>query len=140
MTSLSALTFEVTTDNAGSKTLEQGIRQSSGEQIGVHNQTRYILANDEQGIIKGGIRAYKIGQTFIIHLLWVDESMRGRGLGSDLMDRAHKCALDMDCGRMSVDTMSYQAPDFYEAHGYKEKARVSDYYEGYDRIFFERDI
>lgn len=92
------------------------------------------------GVLVGGLRAESYGDGFYIKHLWLDEAHRGQGWGKVLMEKAETEATDRKCRTLWVDTMSYQAPEFYQKLGYRETARVEGYREAYDRIFYKKDI
>ena len=54
-----------------------------------------------------------------IDILWVQESHRKRGIGTKLLAAAEKEAIDRGCHHVHLDTMSWQAPAFYQKHGYE---------------------
>ena len=54
-----------------------------------------------------------------VDILWVHEDYRRKGLGSKLLIEAEKEAIHRGCHHVHVDTMSWQAPKFYEKHGYE---------------------
>ena len=77
-----------------------------------------IVEYDEEGNIIGGI----IGGTYwgwmYVDILWVHENHRVCGIGSKLLDAAEKEAKTRGCHHVHLDTMSWQAPEFYKKHGY----------------------
>lgn len=48
----------------------------------------FIFVRDDSGNIKGGVRAVCFWNVLHIELLWVSEEIRGKGLGSELMEKA----------------------------------------------------
>ncbi|MBR5616105.1 MAG: GNAT family N-acetyltransferase, partial [Clostridia bacterium] len=52
-------------------------------------------------------------------ILWVHESHRYKGIGSKLLCKAEKEAIRRGCHHVHLDTMSWQAPEFYQKHGYE---------------------
>ena len=65
-----------------------------------------------------------------IDILWVDEKFRGQGLGSKLLEAAEAEAKKRGCHSVHVDTMSWQAPEFYKKHGYKIISELDDIPDG----------
>lgn len=49
-------------------------------------------------------------------ILWVDEKYRKMGIGSKLLEAAEEEAVRRGCHSGHVDTMSWQAPEFYKKH------------------------
>jgi ribosomal protein S18 acetylase RimI-like enzyme len=88
----------------------------------------------------GGIVTNTVIDRANIKWLWVDEDYRQKKLGRQLMQKAEKAVANMGCKRIFVDTMSYQAPGFYVKEGYLEIARIKDFYPGFDRIFYQKDL
>lgn len=78
-----------------------------------------IVEYDADGNVIGGI----IGGTYwgwmYVDILWVSEDYRGRGIGSSLLREAEREAIRRGCHHVHLDTMSWQAPDFYKKHGYE---------------------
>ena len=83
------------------------------------------------------------GETYcgwlFIRYLWVSESLRGRGVGRELMVHAEARARDRGCHSAWVDTFSFQAPGFYEKLGYEEFGRL-DYPPDHRRHFLKKRL
>lgn len=54
-----------------------------------------------------------------INYLWVDESMRGKKIGKDLLHFAESLAIDKNCTVIYLETFSFQAPEFYKKYGFE---------------------
>ena len=78
-----------------------------------------IVEYDADGNIIGGILAGTYWGWMYIDILWVREDFRRQGIGSKLLVEAEKEAVRRGCHHVHVDTMSWQAPKFYEKHGYE---------------------
>ena len=78
-----------------------------------------IVEYDIDGNLIGGI----IGGTYwgwmYVDILWVQEDHRKKGIGSKLLLEAEKEAIRRGCHHVHLDTMSWQAPEFYKKHGYE---------------------
>jgi ribosomal protein S18 acetylase RimI-like enzyme len=62
-----------------------------------------------------------------VGVLWVDEAARGRGIGSQLLAEAERLAREMGARNAALETFEWQAPRFYQEHGYEVVARLESY-------------
>ena len=65
--------------------------------------------------------------------------MRGEGLGARLMNQAEDQAKLRGCRGAQVDTVSFQAPGFYEKLGFRIIGTVEGFPTGHDRHFLVKD-
>ncbi|MBD1559961.1 GNAT family N-acetyltransferase [Vibrio sp. S9_S30] len=75
----------------------------------------------------GGIVADIWGNWLLIKFLWVDDSMRGKRVGSQLLNHIENYAKSQGCKSALVDTLSFQAKPFYEKHGYECQMVLENY-------------
>jgi predicted N-acetyltransferase YhbS len=66
--------------------------------------------------------------------------MRGQGIGSALLHAVEETAAQAGCRHVLVDSMDFQAPGFYQRHGYTEFAVLSDHPTGHTRHFFQKRL
>ncbi|PHA75620.1 GNAT family N-acetyltransferase, partial [Bacillus pseudomycoides] len=99
-----------------------------------------FLLKDDVGKIFGGIT----GTIYFYHLhidfLWVDESVRHEGYGSQLLNEIEEIAKEKNCRLILLDSFSFQAPEFYKKHGYREFGVVEDHPKGYSQHFLEKRL
>lgn len=97
-----------------------------------------IFARDDDGEIIGGL----LGETFWdwlhVDLLWIAEAHRGRGLGTRLMQAAEEEAIRRGCAGSYVNTMDFQAPEFYIRLGYTPAGEIPDLPQGHRRIHLQK--
>ena len=67
----------------------------------------------------GGILGGTYWGWMYVDVLWVHENHRHKGIGSKLLREAETEALCRGCHHVHLDTMSWQAPEFYKKHGYE---------------------
>jgi len=89
-----------------------------------------LVLKDHEGTIVGGVFTSTLYWTQYLEVLWVDEKYRGLGYGRDLVMEAHRLAKKQGCVSSHTYTFSWQAPDFYQAAGYKLIATYDGYVEG----------
>lgn len=85
-----------------------------------------IVEYDDSGNVIGGILGGTYWSWMHIDILWVDEKFRKQGIGSKLLQAAEDEARRRGAHSVHVDTMSWQAPDFYKKHGYKIISELND--------------
>ncbi len=85
-----------------------------------------IVEYDDSGNVIAGILGGTYWGWMHVDILWVDEKFRKRGIGSKLLQAAEDEARRRGAHSVHVDTMSWQAPDFYKKHGYKIISELND--------------
>ena len=99
-----------------------------------------IVEYDADGQVVGGI----IGGTYwgwlYIDILWVHEDHRRCGIGTMLLSQAEKEAISRGCHHVHVDTMSWQAPLFYQKHGYEIVGILSDIPKGNQKFLLQKAL
>jgi GNAT superfamily N-acetyltransferase len=83
-----------------------------------------VRVTDEVGELVGGLAAWTWGGLCGIELLWVREDSRKDGWGSRILRAAEAEARRRGCDRVAVSSFTFQAPGFYERHGYAETGRT----------------
>ena len=96
------------------------LMQFNEARVGEDGHTPLSLVEyDAQGNVIGGLLGGTYWGWLYVDILWVDEAHRARGLGSRLLAEAEQEARRRGCHHVHLDTMSWQAPDFYKKHGYE---------------------
>ena len=109
------------------RTLEEGLDGHAVAQAGIAPPKDVaIYIRDEGDRIVGGLSGQEWGGTFHIGVLWVHEDYRGEGYGTRLVQAAEQEALARGCRHVTVNTASYQAPEFYAELGYEQFAVLED--------------
>lgn len=94
-----------------------------------------VLDRADDGRVRGGVSGRTIYRQFLIDVVWVDPSARSSGLGRHLMAVAEAEARHRACLAAQVDTLSFQAPGFYEKLGFEVVGRVTGVADSPDRLF-----
>jgi GNAT superfamily N-acetyltransferase len=99
-----------------------------------------FVARDPSGALVGGI----VGDVYLhwlaIDVLWVDDAQRGSGLGSVLLERAERAAVELGAHSAMLDTFGWQAEGFYAKHGYMAFGRLDDFPPGHARVYMRKAL
>ncbi len=97
-----------------------------------------ITVRDGTGGIVGGL----LGETYWgwlhIDVLWLVDSARHNGFGSQMLMMAEQEAVRRGCKHAHLDTMSFQALPFYLNHGYMVFGALGDLPEGHSRYYLKK--
>jgi GNAT superfamily N-acetyltransferase len=121
--------------------LEEQIYQFNAHTTGIHDGALLNASlEDEAGTIVAGVTGHTWGGTCVITRLWVDESMRGSGVGTSLMNAAEQEGIRRGCQQIILSTHSFQAAPFYERLGFRRLAVIPDYPRGHCDIIYVKQL
>lgn len=99
-----------------------------------------ITAKNEDNELVGVVIVSFLWNAMEIDSLWVNESYRGKGVGSKLMEMAEDEGRKRGSSFAHTNTFTYQAPDFYKKCGYIEFGRLDNFPEGCSLIYFRKSL
>lgn len=97
-----------------------------------------VYVRNSHGQVVGGLVGEFAFGWFSIHVLWIAENLRGSGLGATILQAAENAAVEKGCHGAILETMSFQAPLFYQKRGYVRVGVVDDYPGGAQKIFMRK--
>ncbi len=83
------------------------------------SETFSVVIKDQNEKLLGCVMVSFLWNGMSIQSLWVDDAVRGQGLGKKLMAMAEEEGVKRGCTIAYTDTFTWQAPGFYEKLGYK---------------------
>ncbi|MEN4902978.1 GNAT family N-acetyltransferase [Luteimonas sp. TWI1437] len=95
---------------------------------------------EDEGVLIGGLSADLYLGWLSIHVLWIDEAMRHRGLGTRLLQHAEDAARAHGAHGAFLDTFDWQALAFYQRHGYDCFGTLDDFPPGHSRHFLRKSL
>jgi ribosomal protein S18 acetylase RimI-like enzyme len=115
----------ILTDNVEDQ-IYAGFKEHALECVGVSefNSFQNFYTLDKQENLQGIVVVQLFWGTLYIKYLFVTKPYRRKGLGTSLIEKALNYGADNNCKFVFVETMSFQAIDFYKKFGfYKEFVR-----------------
>lgn len=120
--------------------LEAQIRREAAAAMGLGDEMDLaIFVRDGDGLV-AGISGWTWGDCCELQNLWVDPSLRGRGLASQLIAAAESEAAARGCTQTVHFTYDFQARALYEQSGYELVGRVADFPSGTDVLWYRKDL
>ena len=99
-----------------------------------------VLVKDHSNTIIGGLWGHTGYEWLFTQLLVVPASLRGRGIGTEIMQLAEREAVQRGCRGAWLDTFEFQARGFYERIGYKCFGELPNYPKGFSRYFMQKAL
>ncbi len=104
---------------------------------GIHPVAALIRTQDDARVL-GGLWGRTSFQWLFVELLFVPGSLRGQGLGTQLLAAAENEARARGCLGAWLDTFSPDACRFYKQRGYRLFGVIADYPAGNTRSFLSK--
>ncbi len=100
------------------KMIEFNLKHFPDDLKGRYQEVNLFLKNSD-GQIYGGIVGEICWNWLEVHYLFIDEDLRKQGYGKNLLSEAEKVAKEKKCDFIKLDTLSFQALDFYIKQGFE---------------------
>ena len=88
--------------------------------------------------IMAGLHGWTWGGSCYIRDLLVHEDLRGQGYGTHLLQAAEHEAIKRGCHQVVLESYSFQAPGFYQKHGYEVFAVLEDHPRGHRNYYLRK--
>jgi len=102
------------------------------------NRPIAVLVKDHAGSVIGGLWGHTGYDWLFTQLLVVPTGLRGRGIGTEIMQIAEREAARRGCHGAWLDTFEFQARGFYERLGYECFGELPNYPQGFSRFFMKK--
>ncbi|WP_280151042.1 GNAT family N-acetyltransferase [Piscinibacter sp. XHJ-5] len=98
------------------------------------------FARTASGQVIGGAVGRTWGECCELQQLWVEEPLRGRGIGTRLVREFEHRAAERGCSTFYLETFSFQAPGLYRSLGYEPKLELHGYAPGIVKYIMVRAV
>jgi GNAT superfamily N-acetyltransferase len=99
-----------------------------------------LFLKDDNGTVRGGILSEICWNWLEIHTFMIDEAIRKSGYGTKLLSELEKIALQKECDFIKVDTLSFQALDFYKKNGYQVFGSLDNVGRDFTHYYLKKDL
>lgn len=106
---------------------------------GRYEQIQLVL-QDDNGAIRGGLFGEVCWNWLEIHSLFIDEELRKFGYGTKLLLEIEQIAVEKKCDFIKLDTLSFQALDFYEKQGYEVFGTIDNVGRHFQHYYLKKDL
>ena len=113
------------------------IKQVGNVELG--RSIKIFVRNRSEEVV-GGVIGNVFGGWVYISLLWIEESLRNLGLGTELVHMLEAEAIQLGCRYAHLDTYSFEAKPFYERLDYQVFAVLEDYPQGHCKFFLKKRL
>ncbi len=129
-------------DDGLKKAISDGLRGYNGEKAGYTDRKSLatVLRDPASGEPVGGMLGWTSYGLLVIDLVFLPKDVRGRDLGSRMLAAMEDEAKRRGCKAGMLYTISFQAPGFYEKHGWREFGRVPCEPPGTSRVFMTKTL
>jgi GNAT superfamily N-acetyltransferase len=119
-----------------------GLKRFNEQQSGVGDSRPLAVIVRDPATRKpvGGLTGWTSRGLLFVDLFFLPNGLRGGGLGSRLLRLAEDEARRRGCVSAVLYTLSFQAPGFYERHGYRVLGTVPCLPPGTSRVFLTKPL
>lgn len=119
--------------------LDSRLREFNRGQTGRHDfEPVQLVVRADDGTMIAGLKGLTGWDWLYVEILWVQAEHRGSGIGSQLLLAAEAQARQRGCIGACLSSFNFQAPGFYERHGYSSRGQIDDYPQHHTMYFMAK--
>ena len=116
--------------------MSYGIEQMNGEKP----LKAYSSFKDKDGNMIGSIMGYKTLNLFFITHLYVESKNRCNGYGNKLLEAIENKARLLGCNLLRLNTLNKKTSSLYIRAGFEKTNSISNYMDGFDLLYYHKNI
>jgi GNAT superfamily N-acetyltransferase len=122
--------------------LEKGLDEFNEQAAGaLDRRALAVFVRDPgTGRVVGGLSGRTSFGLLFVDYFYLPPSLRGSGLGRELLRQAENEAVRRGCRAGFLYTISFQAPEFYRRNGWRSFGEIASGPGGISRVFFTKDL
>jgi len=99
-----------------------------------------FIRNSKNNLIAGVQGDYNTSGWLYICCIWVSEEYRSQGYGTLLIRCIESEAKKNGCTNSYLNTIEFQAPEFYKRLGYHVFASLENFHQNYTKYFLKKNL
>ena len=129
-------------DVQAERAISDGLARFNDAQSGIHDQRplAVVVRHPETREAVGGLLGRTSLGLLFVDLFYLPDDVRGQGPGSRILRQAEDEARRRGCRASVLYTISFQAPEFYERHGYRRFGDIPCDPPGTSRVFLTKEL
>lgn len=120
--------------------IDAGVRRAADAATRIPPDTDLAVFARVDGKLCAGLTGWTWGDCCELQNLWVDDDLRGRGLGTTLMRAGEDEARARGCTTIVIFAHSFQPHELYHRLGYDVVARIEDFPTGSDALWMVKRL
>ena len=121
--------------------VDKGLDEFNNQAAPLHEvQSLSCFVRNGLGQVVGGAIGRRWGELCELQQLWVEAGHRGSGLGMHLVQEFERHASLKGCKSFYLETLSFQAPEFYKKLGYRVAFARSGYPHGIGKYHMVKEL
>jgi len=124
------------------RVIGEGLNAFNNDVTGINDQQplAVVVHDPDTGAILGGVTGRTMLGLLFINVFHLPKHLRGASLGSRILQLAEEEARRRGCCSGVLLTISFQAPAFYERHGWRRFGEVPCHPPGTSRIYMMKEL
>ncbi|KAB2333975.1 GNAT family N-acetyltransferase [Bacillus mesophilum] len=110
------------------------------KELGNRYEEINLFLKDDDGKVFGGVLSAVCWNWLEIYTFILDEDIRYSGYGTTLLTELETIALGKKCDFIKVDTLSFQALDFYQKNGYEVFGSIDQVGREFTHYYLKKDL
>lgn len=116
--------------------INYGLSQHKGEVP----QKLLCSCKNAQGKILGAVMGTKTLNLLFITHIYVEETHRNRGIGSQLLTNLEQKAKESGCNIIRLNTFNNLSHSFYTKNDFSQTVVIPNYMSGFDLVYYDKNI
>jgi GNAT superfamily N-acetyltransferase len=131
-----------TPDAADLVLISDGLDQFNVDVSGIADRRplAVLVKDPETRQTLGGVTGRTSLGLLFLDVFFIPEALRGSGIGSQVLQMAEAEGRRRGCRAAVLYTISFQAPEFYKKHGWREFGAIPCEPPGTSRVFLTKDL